>query len=128
MTEMAEWPVGLRSLRSLSPPYDSCQNLIFGCHAHGCYVERCQRQLASFRRCNLLFSRFCWQKDYFVVRNCDGMGVKADHTLRRWFQPCDDLAFGSGAMAVLVDFVEPSFQAAQAGRFLSRVREFGLRS
>ena len=40
---------------------------------NGCYVERCQRQLASFRRCNLLFSRSCHQEDYFVVRNCDGM-------------------------------------------------------
>src|SRR5580704_1812289 len=35
-----------------------------------CYVERCQRQLASLRRCNLLFSRSCHQEDYFVVRNC----------------------------------------------------------
>ena len=54
-------------------------------------------------------------------------GVKADHTLRRMVPAVRRSRLrGSGAMAVPVDFVEPSSQAAHAGRFLSRF--YGLRS
>ena len=61
-----------------------------------CYVEPCQRKWPVFADGSLLFSRFRFRKDDFVRSRGRCCRLKADHTLRRWSQARNDLAFGFG--------------------------------